>query len=272
MDAALAAYDAGLSVVEDDETRELLTIRKAEALIAAGRDGAEIAALPMIVMRRRTPYHVYLAAYTLMRKFSEEEDNRRRALFYGELACKAADELGTPLQRISAMNGLGVVLVVDSRFRDAIEIFDRALAVIALHKHDDAQIAALQPIVFGNLGGAKVLCGETEEGVRILNAVLPFMDEDYLVAEVCLDLACGYLDRNDLAEAEMHARRALELADLRRQVRNAHFLLGEICVRGNRYDEADQHFDAVAAMYPEFRNVKQLLVAVDLSAVVNWKA
>lgn len=272
VDEALAAYDRGLALDTTDETRELLTIRKAEALIAGERDGAEIAALAGIVMRRAVPYHVYLAAYTLMRKFSEEEDGRKRALFYGQVARVAADELGEPYARISALNGLGIVLVIESCFREAIEKFDAALAIIAVHSHANAQIAAMYYGVLGNLGGAKVLCGDTDKGPRALHAVLPHGDEESFLAEVCLDLACGYLDKERIAEAESFARRALGHAQLRRQRRNAHFLLGEICVRGDRDDEADEHFDAVAAMYPEFRNVKQLLVAVDLSSVVNWKA
>src|SRR6185295_12424903 len=64
VDDALAAYDRGLALETSDETRELLTIRKAEALIAGDREGAEVVELAGIVMRRRVPYHVYLAAYT----------------------------------------------------------------------------------------------------------------------------------------------------------------------------------------------------------------
>ena len=52
VEEALAAYDRGLALETSDETRDLLTIRKAEALIAGERDGAEIAALAGIVMRR----------------------------------------------------------------------------------------------------------------------------------------------------------------------------------------------------------------------------
>ncbi len=70
----------------------------------------------------------------------------------------------------------------------------------------------------------------------------------------------------------MYGRRALELATVKRQIRNANHLLGEICLRTERYEEADGFFDVVAAYYPDFKNVKQLLVAVDLCAVVNWKA
>ncbi|HEX2060875.1 MAG TPA: hypothetical protein VHK90_09035, partial [Thermoanaerobaculia bacterium] len=44
VDAALALYDRASAIAESDDTREVITIRKAEALIAADRDGAEISA------------------------------------------------------------------------------------------------------------------------------------------------------------------------------------------------------------------------------------
>src|SRR5687768_9479109 len=76
-DAAIGLYDRAAEATACDETRELITIRKAEALIAAERDGAEIGALPGIVMRRRSPRHVYIAASVLMRRFVESDDRRR---------------------------------------------------------------------------------------------------------------------------------------------------------------------------------------------------
>ena len=50
---ALVTYDAALAVVRDDETRELIIINKADAMIALERSGPDVQALPTIVMRRR---------------------------------------------------------------------------------------------------------------------------------------------------------------------------------------------------------------------------
>lgn len=272
VEKALAAYDRGAGVARTDEVRELLTIRKAEALIAADREGPEIAALPGIVLRRRSPEHVYHAASSLVRKYSERPDDRKRALFYGEMARKAADELREPYPRVHSLNSLGLVHVVESQFRQAIELFDQALAIIALAPASDPRLASMRAIVLGNLGGAKVLSGAIDDGIRMLQTVLPEMDEDYLVAEVCLDLCFGHVEKGDYLAAEEYARRALEVAAIPRQVRNANHMLGEICVRTNRYAEAETHFDVVASFYPDFKNVKHLLVAVDLCSVVNWKA
>lgn len=271
-DAAIEIYDRALAIAESDDVRELVTIRKAEALIAAEREGAEVNALPAIVMRRRSPRHVYLASYALARKYTESQDERKRALFYGEIARRAADEMEDSFARVSALNGMGVVMVVESQFSEAIETFERALAVVALEPDQTGRLITMRNIVIGNLGGAKVLSGSYDEGIALLEPVLPLMDEPYLIAEVMLDLCFAYTERGEFRKAERYGQRALNLATIRRQVRNANHLLGEICIRTQRYDEADSYFDVVASYYPDFKNVKQLLVAVDLCAVVNWKA
>ncbi len=270
-DTAIELYDRAAIAADNDETRELITIRKAEALIAAEREGAEVAALPGIVMRRRTPRHVYLAAGTLMRRFVESDD-RKRAIFYGEIARGAAAELNDPFARASVLNHLGITLVVDSQFAAAIDALDEALAVMALVAEETEDTRVLRAAIMANLGGAKVLAGESRDGIRLLESALPKLTDAYDRAEAVLDLCFGYMELEQYEIAEFYGRNALDLATIGRQVRNANHLLGEICLRTERYDEADAFFDVVAGYYPDFKNVKQLLVAVDLCAVVNWKA
>jgi tetratricopeptide (TPR) repeat protein len=271
VEAALAAYDRALAEVESEETRELITIRKAEALIAAERDGAEIAALPAIVMRRRSHRHVYMAATVLMRRFVEADD-RRKAIFYGEIARAAVAELDDAMALASVLNHLGITLVADSQFVPAIEALDEGLAALATMTEVREESGALEASLLVNIGGAKVLCGDVANGVEVLERVLSRLDDDYTIAEACLDLCFGHMQLDDYDEAEHYGRRALELATAKRQVRNANHLLAEVCLHQERYDESDAHFEVVASFYPEFKNVKQLLVAVDLCSVVNWKA
>ncbi len=269
-DAALELYARAGCVAEAEETQELITIRKAEALIALDRQGPEIAALPGIVMRRRSARHVYLAANTLQRYLCES-DQRPRAIFYGGIARRAADELGDPIARMSVLNHLGVTLVTDSQFKLAIEALDEALTILG-EMESNEQRRNLGAAILANLGGAKVLCGEAAEGVRMLERALPELEDPYDRAEAFLDLCFGFMELGDNEVAERFGRAALPLASVPRQVRNANHLLGEICVRTSRYDDADAFFDVVASFYPDFRNVKQLLIAVDVCSVVNWKA
>lgn len=269
-DDAISLYDQALAVVESDETRELITIAKAEALIAAERDGAEIAALPAIVMRRRSPKHVFLAAYALMRRHNEADD-RRRALFYGEIARDAATELQEPFSRAKVLNTIGIIQSAESKFTEAIDSFDMALAALAQVCGRDSEVAFSRCGMLANLAGAKVLAGQVDDGVRLLENVIGRLTDDYSHGEALLDLCFGYIEQEKYGEAEIVGMRALELASVRRQIRNGNHLLGEIMVRTNRYEEADRYFTVVAEFYPEYANVKELLFTVDLCAVVNWK-
>lgn len=271
IDTALELYDKAAAVAQSDETREVITIRKAEALIAADREGNEISALPGIVMRRRSHRHVYMAAAVLMRRFVESDD-RKRAIFYGEIARAAVAELNDPFARATVLNHLGITLVADSQFPQAVEALEEAMLSMSLLDDSREDYRSLRSSILGNLGGAKILGGDIKPGIKILEGVFHQLDDDYLVAEACLDLCFAYMELERYDIAEMYGDRALHLASVRRQIRNGNHLLGEICLRTQRYDEADQHFDVVASYYPDFKNVKQLLTAVDLCAVVNWKA
>lgn len=270
VDAAIETYDRALAEAEGEDVRELVTIRKAEALIAAERDGAEINALPAIVMRRRNPRHVYHAASALMRKFADLQEDRKRALFYGEIARRAAAEMDDPYARAHVLNGHGVILVADSQFTAGEDAFLQALYLTA-----DAEDERLRELCIGvtaNLGGTKILMGKAKEGIRLIESVLRDLTVREERAEAMLDLVIGYMSLDQYPVAESFARKALELAESRRQIRNANHLLGELCIRTDRYEEADRYFDVVASFYPDFKNVKQILVAVDLCSVVNWKA
>ncbi|HEY0372750.1 MAG TPA: hypothetical protein VGD79_12150 [Thermoanaerobaculia bacterium] len=269
VDEALAAYDQALTLASADESRELITIRKAEALIAIERDGPEVSALPAIVMRRRSTRHVYMAATVLLRRFSNLED-RRRAIFYGDIASKAVRDLDDSFARASVLNNLGVVLVEDSQFTRGIVAFEEALECIdKIPEHSHAPALRVSATV--NLGGAKVMNDEYEDGVELIETVILEVDDAEWRADALLDLSLGYLNLDQLETSEELAREALSLACTRRQIRNGNHLLGEICTRGGRWDEADVHFEVVANFYPGFKNLKQLLTAVDLCKIVNWK-
>jgi tetratricopeptide (TPR) repeat protein len=269
--AALQAYDRAARLAESDETRELITIRKGEALIAADREGPEVSALPGIVMRRRNHRHVYMAASVLMRRYVEVDD-RRRAIFYGEIARSAAAALDDFFARATVLNYLGITFVSDSQYEQAIESFEEALVALDSIEKANEFVNSFASGITANLGGTKILAGELDEGVHLIETVLDELDDATERAEACLDLCLGYVELEEYETAEDLAREGLSLASTRRQIRNANHLLGEICVRTGRYEEADVYFDVVAGFYPGCENVKQLLTEVNLCSVVNWKA
>jgi tetratricopeptide (TPR) repeat protein len=269
--AALAEYDRAAVLAASEEMRELVTIRKAEALVAADQEGPEVSALAGIVMRRRSPRHVYLAAGTLMRRYCEVED-RRRAISYGEIACNAAAQLNEPFVRASILNHFGITLVADTQYARGVEAFQTALFETEHIPDPPDFIRSFIAGVTANLGGTQILYGDVDEGIHTIEMVIDELDDATERAEACLDLCIGYVENEDYDTAEDLAREGLSLASTRRQIRNANHLLGEICLRTGRYAESDVFFDVVAGFYPGFNNVKQLLTDVNLCSVVNWKA
>lgn len=266
---ALALYDEALGIATDDEVRELLTINKADAMIALERTGPEVHALPSILMRRRNEHHVFLAAYALMFKHRIQNESKR-AIFYGHVALDAANDADQPFWRIAALNDLGIIYEIDSQFDQAIECFEEALALIArVSNPDEHKLSygtALQ-----NLGASKLLSGSHREGIALIEKALPSILSAAAMSEAHIDLCFGYLELGNYEKSCFYGESGLELASESRQVRNAHYLLGEACYKAGDEDRADFHFTELARFYPEFRNLKSVLYAIDLRSMVNLK-
>lgn len=268
-DEALALYDEALAIASDEETRELLTINKADTLIGLERGGAEVQALPMILMRRRNAHHAFLAAYALMYKFRLSNDTKR-SIFYGQIALDAAKEADKAFWKIAALNDLGIVYGIDSQFTNAIECFEQALTSMDAVS-DSSEQAFSRVAVIGNLGYNKLLIHDTVEGLRLMHSVVDAIESQNLRGESYIDLCYGYLDLEDYEKALHYGEIGLELATEERQIRNAHYLLGEAAYKLGNMDKAEFHFDELARYYPQFRNLKSLLFAIDIRSMLNLK-
>jgi len=269
IDESIAIYDQALQLADDEDVRELITINKADAMIAIDRNGPEVQALPAVVMRRRKPHHTFLAAYALQYKHRIAGDPKR-AIFYGTIATQVADEADEAFWRVAALNELGVVYEIDSQFDKAIECFDGALRVIDSVSDETAQAFSRSAII-SNLGYNKIITGATAEGVALMESILDELQGDSVRSDSLVDLCYGYIDLGDFEKARRYGEAALELASEPRQIRNAHYLLGEAAYKMDDHDRAEYHFDELCRFYPEFRNLKSLLFAIDLRSMVNLK-
>ncbi len=267
LEEAIALYDEALALSTDQETRELITINKADTLIALERSGPEVQELARVIMRRRNPRHVCLAAYALQYKHRLDGD-LKRALFYGQLALRAAEEADDLACKRAVLVDLGNVYEMDSQIAQAIECFEAALAVL---DSDDALQRLSRGYALENLGYCHLLEGDTELGISLVNEALTYLDDATGRAEAFIDLCYAYIDKGDLAKAKSYGQSGLEVARDDRQIRNAHYLLGEVAYKSGDTDAAEYHFDKLAQYYPEFRNLKSLLFAIDLRRMVNLK-
>lgn len=269
LEEAVDIYDRALSIAEDDETRELITINKADAMIALERSGPEVQALASIVMRRRNARHTFLAAYALLFKHRLAADPKR-AIFYGHIAHDVAEEAVQPFWRLGALNELGIVYEMDSQFERAIECFEDALSIIDSVQDEAAQSFSRIAIV-SNLGYNKMMNGATAEGIALMETVLDQIEDPRSRSDAFIELCYGYLDLGQFETAREHGEEGLRLAVLPRQVRNAHYLLGDVAFKMGDDDAAEYHFDELSRFYPEFRNLKHLLYAVDLRSMINLR-
>ncbi len=265
---ALEVYDEALALADDDETRELISINKADAMIALERTGPEVHELPRVIMRRRQPRHVYLAAYALQYKYRLEND-LKRALFYGQLALRTAEEASEPSWRRIVLLELGNIYELDYKIAEAIECFHESLSITEespLQEKDLSHSYALE-----NLGYCLLLQGDFEEGTRRIYEALDLLRDPIGRAEAYIDLCYGYLEKGAFEKALFYGQAGLDIAKDPRQIRNAHYLLGEASYKSGDVDEADFHFSELSKFYPQFRNLKNLLYAIDLRSMVNLK-
>jgi tetratricopeptide (TPR) repeat protein len=268
-DDALAMYDEALALATDEEVCELITINKAHALIAADRTGPEVKALPMILMRRRNVQHTVLASYALLYTHRLANETKR-AIFYGQIALEAANHVDQTFWKLAVLNELGIVYEIDSQFLKAIECFDQALALLATID-DASQKQFSQVAIYQNLGYNRVLVGDTVEGIRMIESILDKIQVPSTLSDSYIDLCYGYLDLEQYAKAREYGETGLDLAVEPRQVRNAHYLLGEAAYKMGDVDAAEHHFEQLARCYPQFRHLKSLLFGIDLRSMINLK-
>ncbi|MGA7617040.1 MAG: hypothetical protein WBX15_17860 [Thermoanaerobaculia bacterium] len=269
MESAVELLDAALAIATDDEAIELLVLNKAGVMISMEKSSPEVQQLPQILMRQRNARHRYLAAYYLRRKFEAEKDYKR-ATFYAKIALETAESSGDTEWKAEALFALAKLAVFESRIPEAVDLYTR---VLDLTPDDEAHLLR-RSFTFQNLGYTQMQAGDPAHGIQLILQALEMMEragiEGY-AAESWIDLCFGYLETGELDEARHYGEIGLEHATEVRQVRNAHFLLGEVAYKQGDTAAAELHFDHLATFYPDFPHLKNLLFALDLRGMVNFK-
>jgi tetratricopeptide (TPR) repeat protein len=268
-DEALCLYDEALGLTTDEEISELITINKAHALIAADRTGPEVKALPMILMRRRNNQHTFLSAYSLMYTHRMTGE-LKRAIFYGQVALDAANQAAQTFWKIGVLNELGIVYETDSQFVKAVECLSEALDLITA-LDDDAQKSFSTVAIRGNLAYNTLLMGETVPAIHMIEDIIDQVEGPSDLSDCYIALCYGYIEIEQFEKARALGEKGLELATQPREVRNAHYLVGEAAYKSGDIEAAEYHFEQLARFYPQFRNMKNLLFAVDLRSMINLK-
>jgi tetratricopeptide (TPR) repeat protein len=269
LEAALEIFDEAIDLADDNELRELLMINKAGVLIQMRREGPEVQALPQIVLRRPNVRHTFLAAYNLQNRYTLSQEYRK-AYNYVRIALEMAEEAGDHAWTIGALNATGNICVYESRNAEAIEHYRNVLdRTGTADEHIFSRAFARQ-----NLGYCLLIEGQPAEGIEEIHRAIGEMVDagaEGYAAESYIDLCYGYLELGMLDDAKHYGELGLEKATEDRQVRNAHYLLGEVAYKQGDRDAAEAHFERLGSWYPDFPNLKNILMALDLRKVVNFK-
>jgi tetratricopeptide (TPR) repeat protein len=269
LEEAIHLFDEASAHTADSEMLELIGINKSRALIQMGVAGPEVQKLPQIIMRRANPRHVSLAAFSLQYKFRIEGDYSRAAM-YGRIALDAANEIGEQSWVAAILLELGNIAIFDSRNKEAISHYEDALGMIDVVSDPELTRA----IIYQNLGYCRMLEDDVDGGLSLIHEAIGLMiasgAEGYL-AESYIDLCFGYLENESLDKAREFGTLGLELATEDRQVRNAHYLLGEVAYKSGDTVGAQRHFGHLSRFYPDFPHLTDLLLAIDLRSMVNLK-
>lgn len=264
---ALPFFDKALSLGPEEETRDLLIVNKASVHLYLKLNTPEVQQLPQIMLRR--PKLRGLAAYHLATKFENEQDYKR-ARFYLDTARKCAESNGDDRLKIVTLIDLGNVCACDSKFDEAIVHFEAALAYPPINEERTLWHA----MATQSLGYCQIMIGQPETGLRSTIRAVELLQqcgaESYL-AEAYIDLCLAYLELGQLEEARHFGERGLAQATEARQIRNAHYLLGEVAYKAGDIALATSHFEKLAAYYPDFPQLTNVLFALDLRKMVNFR-
>ncbi|MEO8198480.1 MAG: hypothetical protein ABI689_17340 [Thermoanaerobaculia bacterium] len=274
LDEALVLVEEAFTWAEangEELLRDRALCNRAAIALELGRGATHIPALRALLVRSADAENAYLAAYTIARHYELQKEHRK-GLFYAQLARDRANALDEN-RRAASLNYIANFLVAESRFDEAIAVYEEAL--LLLPSRDSLRRA----VIGYNLGYCNTLTGHSCEGLTLLYASLRALLRRGAAAHAMkaqLDLAFALLESARPRLAGRHAARALDAAEQFGDgdaKKNALYLLGAAAVATGDRVGARHHFERLQqGFYPEADYLPELLLHVDVRELVNLKA
>jgi tetratricopeptide (TPR) repeat protein len=275
--ASLGLYDEALASARgsgDPAFVDWIYSCRAAAAAEAGPADEELVELKRILLRSSDPQTSFRAAFSSSRIYDLKRD-LRKAIFYSRVAGQKAEATGDPLLIAAAEDARGSFLAVDSRFEEAAAAHESALRI----SEPPAPVPPfLRALYKTNLGYCWISLDRVEEGLALVHegfATLEDLGAKAHTVALLLDLCFGYLKSDRYAEARYFGEEALErlpLAADPTMEKNLLYLLGETCHLSGDQSAAQRYFDRLAALYPEFKNLRAYLDVFDFRNVINLRS
>lgn len=276
---SLGLYDQALDRARESEDPafvDWIFACRAAAASEAGPAEAELVELKRILLRSSDPQTAFRAAYSGARIYELKHDFRK-AIFYSRIASERADGLGDPFLFAAAENMRGSLLVVDSRFDEAASAYRNALEV----EDPSSRLSPLwRALAKDNLGYTLIASDRVDEGLKLVHEAFAFLEAEGARAQTVfplLDLCFGYLKLDRYGEARYFGEEGLERVPLADESgpaieKNYLYLLGETCHLSGDEAAAQDYFDRLASLYPEFKNLRAYLEVFDFRNVINLRS
>jgi len=275
--ASLGIYDEALAAAHasgDAPFVDWIYACRAAAAAEAGPADKELVELKRILLRSSDPQTSFRAAFSSSRIYDLKGD-LRKALFYSRVASQKAQDTGDPLLIAGAEDARGSFLAVDSRFEEAAAAHENALRI---SEPPAPVLPFFRAHYKNNLGYCWISLDRIEEGLALVHEGFATLEAQGAKAHTVaplLDLCFGYLKADRYAEARYFGEEALERLPLAADPtaeKNCLYLLGETCHLSGDQGAAQRHFDRLAALYPEFKNLRAYLDVFDFRNVINLRS
>lgn len=226
-----------------------------------------------ILMAGHDPVNVRLAAYNIARTFEFTREHRK-GLFYARIALDRSQVLDSADWQASSHNQIGNFLLGESRFDQARDEYEKALALLP-----EEQVSVRRAAIFDNLGYAYVALEDLPRGLAYLYRSLRELRSMGKRRETILphlSLSFALLEAGRSRYALKHAGMALALAEEAQEsdsIKHALFLLGEATQQVGDSSQARLVFGQLQARYfPDASFLPDVLLTVDVRKLINLKA
>ncbi len=274
---ALAHYDAALASARetsDPAFVDWIYVCRAAAAAETGPAADELLELKRILLRTRDAETAFRAAYSSAAIYRLRKE-RTKVFFYANVARRHAEALGD-LRLIGAcLNEVGNALAADSRFAEAADAYRGALDRTAA---ESARLLVPRAQWSDNLGYTLIALDRVPEGLALVHGALDTLEKESargFTVYPLLDLCFGYLKQDRWDEARWFGEEGLSrvavAGDLEAET-NLLYLLGEACHLAGDAAAAQDYFDRLARLYPEFKNLRAYLDVFDFRNVINLRS
>jgi tetratricopeptide (TPR) repeat protein len=275
--AALVCYDAALaSARETDEPAfvDWIYVCRAAAAAETGPASDELVELKRILLRTREPQTAFRAAYSSAAIYRLRKE-RSKVFFYANLARRHAEEIGDPRLIGACLNEVGNALAADCRFEEAAAAYRNALERTA---REAALLSVPRAQWTDNLGYCLIAQDRIPDGLALVHEALDTLEKEAargFTVYPLLDLCFGYLKQDRFEEARFFGEEGLSrvavAGDLEAE-KNLLYLLGEACHLAGDVPASQEHFDRLARLYPDFKNLRAYLDVFDFRNVINLRS